>query len=634
MTDRTEEARLDALRRLDLLDTPPSEAFDRITRMAGQLFGLPIAAVSLTDHDRQWFKSRIGVEHTSIPRDKAPCAQVTESAGLLVIPDLRADPRYSDSLFARNGVRFYAGAPLTTREGFGLGAMCVLGTEPRQATESELASLTDLAAMVMAQIELRHAFGRVEPLSGLPNRIQFIEDLDDLAREGPPGERRLAVLIDLASPEQLDNVVRVMGPGYFDDMIDEAARTIRAAIGPARKAYHVAPTQFALLAPPGVKEQGYAALLTRMLREVRGLAASRFVTTTSIGVAPFALGATSARDVLRTAHSAAQDARGTETKVSFYSPVLDTAHQRRFALLDAFGAALKDKDQLRLVYQPRIDLASGACIGAEALLRWTHPSLGVVSPGEFMPLVERTAMARAATGWVLDAALAQLAAWCDAGLSLHLSVNVSAANLLEHDFAERVAHGLARHALAAGSLELEVTESAFMEDAEQALGMLESIAGTGTRLAIDDFGTGYSSLAYLQRLPAHVIKIDQSFVRDLAADARKRALVATMASLAHDFGYRVVAEGVETREAMDQVEGAGCDEGQGYLFGRPMAPEAFALWRRDWLGPRFTPIDAWAPPASAAPLPVARAKLQPKSKSQRRSQSVHAARVSSALVSG
>ena len=176
-TSQAEDARLAALHQLGLLDTAPTEAFDRITRMASQLFGLPIAAVSLTDSDRQWFKSRVGVDHCSIPRDRAPCAQVAESSHDLVIPDLLLDPCFRDSVLASAGVRFYAGAPLTTREGFCLGAMCVLGPEPRQTSEAEMASLHDLAAMVMAQIELQHAFGRVDPLSGLPNHNQFIEDL-------------------------------------------------------------------------------------------------------------------------------------------------------------------------------------------------------------------------------------------------------------------------------------------------------------------------------------------------------------------------------------------------------------------------------------------------------------------------
>lgn len=198
-----EAARLDALHQLGLLDTPPAECFDRITRMAAQLFGLPIAAVSLTDRDRQWFKSRVGVDHWSIPREKAPCAQVAETNDLLVLPDLLEDPFYKDCLLAAQGVRFYAGAPLVTREGHGLGALCVLGTEPRAITPEESAALTDLAAMVMAQIELQHALGRIDPSSGLPNRVQFGDDLADLAREYP-GAIRLTVLVDLAAPDRLN----------------------------------------------------------------------------------------------------------------------------------------------------------------------------------------------------------------------------------------------------------------------------------------------------------------------------------------------------------------------------------------------------------------------------------------------
>ena len=177
MTIHDEDARLDALHQLNLLDTPASESFDRITRMASHIFGLPISAVSLTDRDRQWFKSRVGVEHGSIPRDRAPCAAVAESTEMLVVPDLLADTRYATSVLAEQGVRFYAGAPLVTREGFGLGALCVLGTEPRAATPAEMTALNDLAQMVMSQIELQHAFGRIGPLSVLPNRPQFLDDL-------------------------------------------------------------------------------------------------------------------------------------------------------------------------------------------------------------------------------------------------------------------------------------------------------------------------------------------------------------------------------------------------------------------------------------------------------------------------
>lgn len=578
MAKVSEEARLDALRQLSLLDTGPSEAFDRVTRMASVLFGLPIAAVSLTDHDRQWFKSRVGITHTSVPRDRAPCAHVAETTKVLVVPDLLADPVYRDSQLARSGVRFYAGAPLTTREGFGLGAMCVLGLEPRQASTSELASLADLASIVMAQIELQHAIGRIDPISGLPNRTQFIEDLADLARDQPVPERRLTVLIDLASPEQLSNAIRVMGGTYVDEMIKDAARTIKAAIGSQRTAYHVATTQFAFLARSVIDERNYLAGLAKTLRTLRSSANSRFVTTATIGVAPFDLNRDAPVDVLRMAHCATLDARDLDTEVSMYSSRQDTQHRRRFTLLNDFGAALESPDQLRLVYQPRVDLTLQACVGAEALLRWTHPILGEIPPGEFIPIVEETALIKPATAWVLDAALRQIAFWRDQKIILPISVNVSTSNLLEPDFVDSVVSSLARYAVEPHLLELEVTESFILEDADRGIATLGGLANAGIRLAIDDFGTGYSSLSYLQRLPVHTIKIDQSFIRDLIADKGKRSLVTVMSSLSHDFGHRVVAEGVETAEVLDLVALAGCDEVQGYFFGRPMTPTDFINW--------------------------------------------------------
>jgi EAL domain-containing protein (putative c-di-GMP-specific phosphodiesterase class I)/GAF domain-containing protein len=577
MIDQNEEARLEALHQLNLLDTPPSESFDRITRMASHIFDLPISAVSLTDHDRQWFKSRVGVAHMSIPRDKAPCAAVAESTETLLIPDLLADDCYTGSVLAQQGVRFYAGAPLVTREGFGLGALCVLGTQPRTATPAEMAALNDLAQMVMSQIELQHAFGRVEPLSGLPNRTQFLDDLEDLGRDDP-GKRRLAVLVDLARAEQLSTGVRVMGSTFIDEMVKEAARTLRAALGPQRATYHVAATQFAFLALPDVDEDAYVVQLGSMLEKFRARSNVRFVMTATIGVAPFVTGETTSRDVLRTAHNAALDARASSTEVSVYSSSKDSEHGRRFRLLNDFGAALDQSGQLRLVFQPRVDLATRRCVGAEALLRWTHPVMGEISPSEFIPIIEKTSLARLTTAKVLDAGLMQLGAWCASRMGIQLSINVSAANLEERDFAQQVQLYLLKHRVPPEMLELEVTESAIMEDSGQALGQLSALDAAGISLAIDDFGTGYSSLAYLQRLPAKVVKIDQSFVRDLTTSEREQALVRSMISLSHDLGYRVVAEGVETAAAARMLTEMGCDEAQGYFFARPMELVDFESW--------------------------------------------------------
>lgn len=584
MRDYEEDARLAALLHLKLLDSPASESFDRITRMASRIFNVPVAAVSLTDRDRQWFKSRIGIDHCSIPRNGAPCAEVAETNEPLVIEDLLTSTCYSDGLLARAGTRFYAGVPLITRDGYGLGALCVLGTEPRKVAASEIAALVDLAAMVMAQIELQHAFGRIDPVSGLPTQTQFRDDLVDLARDRP-GEGRIAVVVDLARDDELSRFRQAMGGARVDDMIREASLALQTALEPARTAYHIGAAQLAFLSPPNVDLDHYVPLLRSTFEAIRAVSSVRFVTSVAIGVRPFRLGEVHADDVVRGACSAAQDARHEDGAVAVYSHANDMAHQRRYRLLQDFGAALETEGQLRLVYQPRMRLETGRCTSVEALLRWRHPTFGDVPPSEFIPIIERTSLARSTTQWVLDAALDELVSWQRNGASFNLSINISATNFGEADLVARIQSGLQQRRLRPEQLEVELTESAIMEQPDRAQHMLNELARTGVCLAIDDFGTGQSSLAYLQRLPAHVVKIDQTFVRALMdGENNDVMLVETMVDLAHKLGFRVVAEGIETDEVARLLTRMGCEEGQGYLFSRPIEAAELLEWlaREDW----------------------------------------------------
>lgn len=406
-----ESYRLDALRKLGMLDTAPSDAFDRITRMAAQLFNLPIAAVSLTDVDRQWFKSKVGISHSAIPRHQAPCAQVARSESMLVVPDLLTDPEFRHSVLAQSGIRFYAGAPLTTSDGYCLGAMCVLGVEPREVTEQEMQTLRDMATMVMAQIELNYVIGRRDSISGMPNRTQFKEDVEALSRTSLPGSAQLAVLVNLASPGQIDAAVRVMGSSYLDVLLSEAATWLKECVGPDVRLYHVGSAQFAFLASREVSVKHFTDSARGWLTR-RGVAqATVYLTTVTFGLSDFAVGAADGLDLLRRCHNAAQDAEATERSVGLYSAEQDATYQRRFTLLNAFGTALSTVGQLSLVYQPRVDVRTGRWLGAEALLRWNHPTLGFVAPGEFIPIVEKTSTARATTEWVMETALSQLAIW-------------------------------------------------------------------------------------------------------------------------------------------------------------------------------------------------------------------------------
>ena len=577
-----EDARLEALRELNLLDTAPSESFDRITRMASQLFGLPIAAVSLTDKDRQWFKSRVGVDHWQIPREKAPCGQVAESCDFVIIPDFDKDDCYRDSLLARSGIRFYAGAPLITREGHTLGAMCVLGTEPRAITSQETAALKDLAAMVMAQIELQHALGRIDPVSGLPNRTQFIEDIEDLARDHP-GEQRYAILVDLIDVAQHTATLRAIGPAFTDDLVRAATQRLRRVVGPETRVYQIGTTHVGYLLPV-MGEQEMMAAAARVpteLGKAAGAQETPVVIRAAIGVAPFQLGAATPQHVLRTAYSALQDAREADRGVGIYSASLDDAHRRRFQLLADFPQALAAADQLALVFQPRVDIRTGKCVGAEALLRWSHPVLGAIPPGEFVPMVEQTALADGMTEWVARTALSQLAAWRAANIDLMLSINISASNLDQQDFPARLADLAKRCDVQPDRIELELTESAILRNGENALRRMEELRSSGFGIAIDDFGTGYSSLSYLEKIPADVVKIDRSFIQGLGDQDRSCTLVSAMISLIHQLGYRVVAEGVENHTALDMLSELGCDEVQGYHIARPMTATVFERWLRD-----------------------------------------------------
>ena len=568
MNTNQEEKRLHALTSLNLLDTPASESFDRITRMASQIFQVPIAAVSLTDRDRQWFKSKVGIDHDTIPRRKAPCAEVADHNTFLVIEDFVQDPRYCDSLLGVSGIRFYAGAPLVTRDGFSLGALCVLGTEPRRITEAETSALRDLASIVMAQIELQHAFGRIDPVSGLPNRLQFTDDLTDLARTAPD-DPRLAVAVDLAQPDEMERLAAVMGPTACDQVIQDAARSLKTFLGHGTPVYHVSATQFVYLAPRGASALDYRPAVARLLETDLVGSEIRYSVTPVCAMTPLILSSSAHTDCLRALSSAVQDTRAAEETIGVFSFSHDRDYRRKFRLLNDFSAALDDPEQLRIVLQPRIDLATGEVMSAEALLRWQHPELGAISPGEFVPVIENSALAWPMTRWVLDRAVRQLRDWQDRGLTVKLSVNFAASNLKE-DVVEEVLDCLLASAVPCSSFEIELTESSLMHNSAQILAKLDRLVDAGIGLAIDEFGTGYSSLSYLQRLPVSVVKIDQSFIQALGDGAREQKLVHSMIKLSHEMGYRVVAEGIEMPEAAELLRVMGCDEGQGYLYARPL----------------------------------------------------------------
>jgi diguanylate cyclase (GGDEF)-like protein len=298
----------------------------------------------------------------------------------------------------------------------------------------------------------------------------------------------------------------------------------------------------------------------------------------SIGITLHPLGQQVAADVLKQADTAMYRAKsGGRNGLRFFVAEMQGAIDQRLQLQSELRQALQ-RNQLYLMFQPQIELASGQVAGVEALVRWHHPERGEIAPNQFIPLAEETGLIQELGQWVLEQSCAALARWLPHWPQLVLAVNLSPRELRQTGCVERIWACLQRHGLPAGALELEITEGVLVEDVEQCIAHMQALKEYGVRFAIDDFGTGYSSLTYLKRLPLDRLKIDRSFIHDLVADNSGQMLVQSILVIAHNLGLECVAEGIENQAQQDILRTHGCALGQGYFLSRPLSEVAFVHW--------------------------------------------------------
>jgi EAL domain-containing protein (putative c-di-GMP-specific phosphodiesterase class I)/GGDEF domain-containing protein len=376
-----------------------------------------------------------------------------------------------------------------------------------------------------------------------------------IGRAAPIGAAAICVVIDLGDLHRSDHVARTLGPSYANGLAAVAERRILETLGNSVALYRIDVDCFAFI----LSDDGSTTLrnltedlIERLARplDYDGLPGAR---APHAGIARFTRGTREAEGIVLAAIAAALEARDTDTPWRMLDPAAEQPNLRLHGILSELPAALSSRQQLWIAYQPRIELRTGVCVGAEALLRWNHPLLGFIPPGEFIPVAEQTGMARFVTEWVLDNALQDLASWSDLSSPLTVSVNVSAVNLAENDFAERLGDTIRRHGIDPARLELEFTEAALIRDSERVRITIRGLVALGVGIAIDDFGTGYSNLAYLRDVTAHVLKIDQCFVRWLTDNDRDPIIVRAIIELGHSLGYRLVAEGIEDATAQSAL---------------------------------------------------------------------------------
>jgi predicted signal transduction protein with EAL and GGDEF domain len=298
----------------------------------------------------------------------------------------------------------------------------------------------------------------------------------------------------------------------------------------------------------------------------------------SVGIALYPQHGDDPDGLIRCADVAMYVAKQSADDYAIYSAEQDQHSAARLELIGELRAAIED-GQLIVHYQPKVDFVHGDVVGVEALVRWQHPERGLIPPTEFIPLAEQTGLIRQLGDWVLCEALRQQHTWREIGFDILVAVNMSTQNLNE-SLPEQIRELLARWCTPGDRLLIEITESALMADPTRSMAVLLRLRDMGVRIAIDDFGTGYSSLTYLKRLPVDEIKIDRSFICDMATDGDDTAIVRSTISLGHDLGLSVVAEGMEDGATWDLLADLGCDVGQGYFVARPMAPQQFVTWLR------------------------------------------------------
>jgi diguanylate cyclase (GGDEF)-like protein/PAS domain S-box-containing protein len=445
-----------------------------------------------------------------------------------------------------------------------------------------VAALYDITSMKRYEAELEFQASR-DTLTGLANRVVLHESLSRAIAQAKEEEQTVwVVFLDL---DHFKFINDTLGHRAGDLLLKTLARRLHSSLRAFDTAARLGGDEFVLVLP---QREGHR-LDARCLQDIMDAIAApvrveghNFFLTCSLGIAKYPADGEEPEELIKHADIAMYRAKQNgRNNFQFYTPAMNEQALERLQIESNLRRAL-ERGEFVLHYQPKVDVASGRISGMEALIRWSHPHLGMVAPARFIGLAEETGLIVPIGAWVIHTACAQNKAWQDAGLPpLRVSVNLSARQFAQKNLMQSIAAVLQETGLEARYLEIELTESLVMSDVEHAINMLQQLKALGVKISIDDFGTGYSSLAYLKRFPIDVLKIDQSFVRDIAVDFNDAAITVSIISLAHNLKLKVIAEGVENQEQLAYLRQHGCDEVQGYLFSLPLPAAQFETMLRE-----------------------------------------------------
>ena len=445
---------------------------------------------------------------------------------------------------------------------------------------SVLTTSLDITDRKLAEEHLHHLANH-DALTDLPNRGHLLARIRRILSRDADAPFALHFL-DL---DRFKSINDALGHHFGDQILQEVARRLSLALRPEDIVARLGGDEFAVLEIGVTRAEDAAATAARLLQEIARPHIRNDSTvslTASVGITLHPRDGTDPDQLFRNADLAMYRAKADGPgEYRFFATELNTGVQDAVALETELRAAV-EAEQFVLHYQPQIDLRSGRVVGAEALMRWQHPTRGLLLPSQFLPAAEESGLIIAMNTWVLREACVQAAAWARDALSLRVGVNLTSLQFRKQDISGLIRQTLKDSGLAATALELELTEGVLMQNAESAAGKIRELRDLGVRFAIDDFGTGYSSLSYLKIFPVDRLKIDRSFVRNLETSPGDAAIVRAITNLGHDLGLNVTAEGVETAAQLETIRALGCDEVQGFLFARPMPDDQLRVFVRSW----------------------------------------------------
>ena len=421
-------------------------------------------------------------------------------------------------------------------------------------------------------------------LTELPNSMLLGDCLTQAMAQCRRHDRQLAVMfIDMDRFKRINNA---LGHPVGDEMLKRVARALATVVRESDSVFRYGSDEFVVILGDITDSQqtkGVADKLLTAISTPHPIDGHDLTVTASLGISMYPADGFDAVALIKKAETAMRNVKETgPNDYRFFTEDMNRRARQQQTIESGLRLALQRKEFV-LHYQPKIDLRSGKVVGAEALVRWNRPDIGLIYPSDFIPVAEDSGLIVPLSQWVLQEACQQACRWQADGMRpLYLSVNVSTIDFRQRGFVEGIARTLKETGLDPTQLELEITESVLMQNVDTTVAILKAVKRLGIRLAIDDFGTGYSSLSYLQKFPVDVLKIDQSFVGDLSIDSNDAKLVSTIISLGKSLNLHIIAEGVETLEQLEFLKAHQCEEAQGYYFSKAVEPQAFALWMSEW----------------------------------------------------